>query len=38
MKLRFPYRTIWQSDISDTLSFPPPALAVELAQTRNLAN
>ena len=38
MKLRFSYRTIGQLHIRDALSFPPPAFAVELAQTRKFAN
>ena len=38
MKLRFSYPTIGQLHIRDALWFPPPALAVGLAQTRKFAN
>jgi hypothetical protein len=38
VKLHFPYRTIRQSHIGEALSFPPPALAIEFAQTRKFAN
>lgn len=38
MNLRFPYRTIRQSDRCESFALSPPPFAVELTKTRKFAN